>query len=381
VKSIDIRSVSLWFVFVLGCSASEFNTDTANLADWVDAGISGANDQTGTGSSGRTSASVLPVGVCDEQNFYPSPKRVAVMLLQDLSLSMTVDLAGRSKWDHAKGAINTLLSDPVYKNMGIRFGFDYFPDTSSKTNQTTKERGLGCGVDDPVAVDADVNTESKIIDWINRHEPDGATPLYCAINKFNDPTYAPLFAKAQMEKYLVIISDGADACGIGGLSANNPQQFAKPADLEGVTRKLVAATESGSTLDVKQWPIRVIAIGFGNSVAPSELNAIAKAGGVFDTYIDAKNSEELQQAFKKIGNAVVSCTWEVEEPGVTADRHKVNFYLNGQLVPYLGDGNSCGTASGWVWSNSDSVEFCNEACVQIRKGTQFAARFGCPSLR
>lgn len=369
-------------ILALGCSAealpdSALRTDVSSGGNPL-TGVAGGNGSSAV--AGRDQPKVLPVGVCDEQRFYPKPKQVAVMLLQDLSLSMTVDLEGKPKWDHAKEAIAALLTDPVYQNMGIRFGFDYFPDTSSKSNPNTKEKVVGCGVDDPVAVDADVNSNAKITNWINGHEPAGATPLYCAINKFNDPSYAPKFYGAAMEKYLVVISDGADACGTDGLSVNDVDKFAKATDLEKVTAQLTSPT--AATLDVKQWPVQTIAIGFGNGVAPSELNAIAKAGGVFSTYIDAKNSDDLQRAFKTIGNKVVSCVWEIQDSGVQADRHKVNFYVDNKIVPYLGENVSCGTKNGWIWTKSnDAVEFCSDACVKIRKGTSMAARFGCPTLQ
>jgi hypothetical protein len=341
-------------------------------------GVTGGNGS--SGGVGGEQPRALPVGVCDEQSFYPKPKQVAVMILQDLSFSMTVELEGKPKWDHAKEAITALLTDPVYQNMGILFGFDYFPDTSTKNNPSTKEKVVGCGVDDPVAVDSDVNANSKIIGWINSHEPAGATPLYCAISKFKDPTYAPKFYNAPMEKYLVVISDGADACGTDGVSVNVVDRFAKPADLQQVTTSL--ADPVAAVLEVKKWPIQTIAIGFGNGVAPSELNAIAKAGGVFSAYIDAKNSDDLQRAFKTIGNTVVSCVWDIQESAVRADRHKVNFYIENQIVPYLGENVACGTKNGWIWTNSnDAVEFCSDACVKIRKGTSMAARFGCPTLR
>jgi hypothetical protein len=372
-------------IFAFGCSAEVLmdGTQGTDNQDYPSggstlSGVAGVNGSSQVADGNQPQ--VFPVGVCDEQNFYPKPKEVAVMLLQDLSLSMTVDLEGKPKWKHAKDAITALLTDPVYKDMGIHFGFDYFPDTSSKINPNTKDKVVGCGVDDPVAVDADVNSNSKIIGWINGHEPNGATPLYCAINKFRDPTYAPKFYGASMEKYLVVISDGADACGTDGVSVNAVDQFAKPTELEQVTTQL--ATAVPTALDVKKWPIQTIAIGFGNGVAPSELNAIAKAGGVFDTYIDAKNSDDLQRAFKTIGNKVVSCIWEIQDSGVRADRHKVNFYVDNNVVPYLGENVSCASKNGWIWTKSnDAVEFCSDACVKIRKGMSMAARFGCPSLQ
>jgi hypothetical protein len=225
--------------------------------------------------------------ICEGEEFLPD-RQVAVMILQDLSFSLTANLDGKPKWNHAREALTSILTDPDYKLMSIRFGFDYFPDTTIPRNPTTNRPVYGCGVDDPVVVDADLNTESQIIDWINAHEPDGATPLHCALNKFTDPNYAPKFFNADIDKYLLLISDGADACGADCVSNEYPERWAKANEL---------AEVAGRLLDLG---IRIIVIGFGTAVAPDELNAISQVGGVFDEYLDAYNAEDLKDAFRTI---------------------------------------------------------------------------------
>lgn len=298
------------FSFLYGCDSDKNGNSNLNNLDNpynnVEVpGTGGTNTETyANGGSGGTGTFEPNVGgslafetlsdLCNAEEFVPN-RPVYIMLLQDMSLSLTVDVDGKSKWQHAKDALTSILTDPVYKDIGIRFGFDYFPDTSVNRNAANKPV-YGCGVDDPVVVDADLNTDAQIIEWINSNEPNGATPLYCAINKFNDPNYAPKFINANGDRYLMVISDGADACGIDCASNEDMQQFASEDQLAQVTSQLRDQIGQGGG----QEGIRTVVIGFGDSVAPHELNAISQAGGILDEYLDARTSEDLQRAFKTV---------------------------------------------------------------------------------
>ncbi len=344
------------------------------------AGYAGYGGYPGAGTGGTAGSAgappILKPDECDGEDFYPEPKRVAVMLLLDMSMSMTQEMGDKTKWDVAREAITGILTDPAYTSLGIHFGFDYFPDTSVVMSATTGRPVYGCGVDDPVAVDVATGSEPLIIDWLNAAEPAGATPLYCALNKFIDPTYAPGFAGVQMEKYLVLISDGADACGVGC----DQVDWATVPQLEDVTSRL--NTEVG--LDTGGWAIRTIAIGFGNAIAPDELDAISRAGGVFEEHVDAVDPAALSQAFKTIANTVVSCVWDLKDPNAISDPDKINFYLDGgEAIPFLYPRERCATESGWIYTDDTrkTMEFCNDACAAVRGGTRtISARFGCDSL-
>lgn len=335
---------------------------------------------TGAGGTGGTGGEVqLKPDECEGEDFYPQPKQVAAMLLLDMSLSMTQEMAGQTKWDHARQAITALLTDPTYQSLGILFGFDYFPDTAVNISPITGSPVYGCGVDDPVAVDVAVGSEQTIINVLNTLEPNGATPLYCALNKFTDPTYAPGFANIQMEKYLVLISDGADSCGADCASNQDAAAWATVPQLEDVTNRLYQ--EVG--LDTGGWAVRTIAIGFGNAIAPDELDGISRAGRVFEEHVDAADPEKLNQAFKTIANTVVSCVWDLKDPNALADPEKIQFYLDDQPVPQLDSPELCLTESGWVYTDNtrSTIEFCNDACAAVRSGTEtIKARYGCRGL-
>lgn len=309
----SIKLFGLWitvfilFPFLYGCDSSNSNPPSlpigTNPSDPAAvSGSSGTGPDTYTNSGSGGANSFGPVGgslefktlleLCDAEEFVPN-RPVYMMLLQDMSKSLTVESEGKTKWEHAKTALTAILTDQRYKDIGIRFGFDYFPDTTINRN-ADNDRIFGCGVDDPLVVDTDLNTDPQIIEWLNSNEPNGATPLYCAINKFNDPNYAPQFMNANGDRYLILISDGADSCGIDGVSNEGP--YASDEQLAQITSQLREQHGSGGAVE----GIRTVAIGFGDSVAPHELNAICQAGGIVDEYISAATAEDLEEAFKTI---------------------------------------------------------------------------------
>ncbi|MBN2449003.1 MAG: hypothetical protein JXR77_01355, partial [Lentisphaeria bacterium] len=71
----------------------------------------------------------------------------------------------------------------------------------------------------------------------------------------------------------------------------------------------------------------------------------------------------------------------LDEPEASADPDNVNFYFDGEVVPYDED---CGAGVGWMWSNEDHTEvtFCEQACAELQGGgvDLVTAKFGCPSV-
>mgnify|MGYP001111151046 CR=1 FL=1 len=351
-----------------------------------DGGVAGHAGDSGADAAGNAGGAGVDDpfqnGECHERDIYPGPKPVAVMLLLDMSESMTEILGDKSKWEHAREAITSLLTDPAYTDLAIHYGFDYYPNDTFIIHPTTGASVFGCSTNDQVTVDVAQGGEQPIIDWLKAAKPFGSTPLYCALNNFADPTYAPSFTGLEMEKYLVLISDGADACGwecYGG-------EFTTPAQLEDVTNRIY----SDVGLDTGGYAIHTISIGFGNNTAPVELDVIARAGKVFKKHIDAADAEQLNQAFNTIANTVVSCVWDLKDDDALADPDKVNFYLDGggmgdfEAIPFLFPSKRCATASGWIYrdENRSTVEFCNHACAAVRGGVQtISASFGCPSVQ
>jgi von Willebrand factor type A domain len=336
----------------------------SNVGDWQDgatqgdAGVQGDAGNTGLDAFVYPDASDGGSNVCDEQDFVIDIVPVRLMILQDLSGSMIGD-----KWTETKAALSSILT--TWNGVEIEFGYDIFPDgTQADTG------GWWCGTTDPVQIDCDINHQADIIAHQNTVDPDlgyGLTPLWCGMNNFNSPTYAPLFTDSSVESYLVVVSDGQDSCGTtcphGGGSVTE-------AELRQVTQLLLAAG------------IKTVVIGFGTGVDPDQLDAIASEGGTpWSTYFTASDQLSLENAFDQIAASVISCTYDIDEPSAEANPDEVNFYFDDVVVAY-DDG--CTTGEGWTWVDAGhtQVEFCPQACNDLKAGNiaEISARFGCPTV-
>jgi hypothetical protein len=350
---------------LLGCEGSDraaddddgtggSDTDT-EMDGGGDADTDADTDSDSDGDGGDTD-------VCDGQDFAIERTPVRLMILQDMSNSMNgPEGAPQSKWEQAQVALTTMLAS--FGGQNIEFGFDVFPDGSEPPAITD------CGVKAPIIVDAEPGKEQDIIDLLPSQDAHGSTPLHCELKKFTEANYAPKFLAPGVDKYLLVVSDGADTCGTQCMYLPG----ATAAQLGAITAKLL------STKDIK-----TIVIGFGEDVAGAEdqLNAIAAAGGTpFDTFIPCADQAALEDALVQISGTVVSCIFDLEDPNAAADPDKVNFYFDDEVVGY---DEGCAKGTGWQWANTEhtKVEFCDEACDRLKSGdvATVSAKFGCKTV-
>ncbi len=296
--------------------------------------------------------------VCAEQNFSIEAAPVRLMILLDLSNSMNEGTP--PKWQQARQALTAMLNN--YGN-DYELGFDVFPNAVISNI---------CRINQPIKEDCAPNNSQAILTRVNNTQPTqiGSTPLYTGMKNFTQPTYAPGFTDPDptVSRYLLLVSDGGDVCGVTG---NPVAGAATPAQLGNLTGQLLTAG------------IKTHAIGFGSGVEPDQLNAIVQAGGTGEsTFLNAQNQQQLEDALDKIGSSVVSCTYEmdeVDENQVNAD--EVNFYFDDVVV---GQDEDCAQNKGWTWTDDthSAVEFCKEACDELRSGDvdTISATFGCPTV-
>jgi len=352
---------SIWLVLFLAAIAGwscEPGSDHGRAG--ADGDADGDGDTDGDGDGDGDTDSSTDSDICDEQDFAIEIAPVRLMILLDMSYSMVdPDVADPTNWSYARPALVSLLTN--WKGSQIEFGLDTFPDSFGIFEP--------CSVTNPIKINAGPGNEQDIIDYLNSTTPNGGgTPLYCGMANFLDSGYAAGFPDAGVESYLVVVSDGADNCGVncGMFSVANPSQFAQ------LTQDLLADG------------IKSIAIGFGagvNSTAQNQLNAIAQNGGTpFTTYFYAELQEELEDAFELIAGEVISCVYDIEDPDASADPDNVNFYFDDEVVLYDED---CAEGIGWTWvdGGNNQVEFCEEACNQLKGGEvqTISAKFGCPT--
>ncbi|MFO8074270.1 MAG: vWA domain-containing protein [Polyangia bacterium] len=316
---------------------------------------------------------------CDEQDFPISLVPPRLMLLVDFSFSMTdpIDpdaLNPQDKWPVARQALIEMVTG--YGGQ-LHFGTDIFPDGSGSNK---------CEVDDPVEYDIQLDSGSAIISYYtSASTPNGnGTPLYCGMQNFLDPTYAPVFNDPEAPSYLVVVSDGADLCGTGCFYCGPFNQSAECDDIDVELGELTAQLYD-------EQGIRTFAIGFGDDavsadVAEDQLGAIAANGHTdVDQYLDAADEEALYAALDVIAESAVSCTYSIDEPDASADPDNVNFYFEvegaEEVVPYDED---CQEGLGWTWIDEEhtEIEFCEQPCQQLQTGevTEISAKFGCPTV-
>ncbi len=310
-----------------------------------DGDMDGDSDGDGDDQDGGTDDDV-----CDKWNIDIELAPARMMILQDVSGSMTEGTP--TKWQQAKQALIGMFNN---FNLNLEFGFDKFPNNAL------------CGVGQPVVSDCAQDNAANIVGAINNISPVGGTPLYVAMKRFTDQSYAPNFLSPDATSYLLVVSDGTDTCGING----NPYaaQGATAQQLASITSELLTNHE-----------IQTFVIGFGAGADPAQLNAIATAGGTSMTnYIDAQNQQQLEQALNTIGSSAVSCVYDIgEQDDNDVDMDEVNFYFDDNVVGY---DEACDKETGWTWANDEKsrVEFCQAACDELQSGDveKIEATFGC----
>lgn len=347
-------------------SRSVSSTDPITVSDSenadgenTDIADTGAADDTQSGAAEATDAGGEDTLVCEAQPFAIERDAGRLMILQDLSWSMTL----KDRWAEAKEALEGMLADPNLAS--IEYGFDSFPTDASS----------GCGVHDSVLVDSGPTSRNAVSAQVAAIEvSNGATPLYCAMKSFLDPSYAPGFSAPDKAHFLLVVSDGQPTCPREcGKSNGTPVD---PGDIGELTRQLL---EAGT---------KTLAIGFKYNFSddPEYLTQIAGNGGTgYSDYIPANDQNELEEALKQVAGSVVSCTYSIEAEEASADPNKVNFYFvydgDETIVKY---NEGCVGGHGWTWTDDDhdTIELCKDTCDTLKSGTvdELVAKFGCKTV-
>jgi hypothetical protein len=188
-----------------------------------------------------------------------------------------------------------------------------------------------------------------------------------------------------LQKFVLLATDGAPNCNgdlDGSTCTCTSTQY--PCD-GGANYNLnclddAEAVAAADALHDDGTPVYVV--GVGDSLDwQSVMDAIATAGGTGD-YYPASNATALAEALEAIVGEAMSCEfdidWESLPEDVAEDQSLVNFYGDGDLIPYDED---CSGGEGWMWLDEDTVLFCDESCQDLKGGTwnDVTATFGCES--
>lgn len=271
---------------------------------------------------------------CEGEQFAAEAVPPNVLIMLDKSGSMDDSVGGRSKWDIAVDAIDSLLAQYGDK---VRFGLMLYPN------------GDRCGAGN-VQIDVADGTASRILSALDASGPNGSTPIGASLDAALD--YQPL-KDAGRANYVLLLTDGEEMCGGDGEAA--------------------AAALRAQTPEVKTF-----VVGFGGEVDTGVLNAMAVAGGTelsgSTKFYQADDAASLASAFADIGGSVLSCSYELSgQPESASD---VYVYIDGEAVPL-----DTTHAEGWDYDpQTNQVTFYGPVCEDLRNGaaTDLVIVHGCP---
>jgi hypothetical protein len=334
-----------------GDTDSDTDSDTGSDSD-SDSDSDGDGDGDGDGDTDSET--------CAEKDVDVAINPVRLMILLDVSRSM--DDGTPSKLTQAKGALTTMLTDTDFA--AIDFGFDDFPNS-----------GTNCDVSQPVLSDTVPGIASAIASGLaGLTTASGHTPLYLAMDAFLTTSYAPLFTDGTTSAYLLVVSDGADNCGVDG-SGGGSGSGASPAEFTTVTAQLLG-----------DLGIKTFAIGFdlsGDTDGQAQLNAIAEAGGTtFTSFIPVSDEATLTDALNSIGAAVASCEYTIEwteDELATIDLDLVDIWIDGNPA---GFNETCAGGTGWRWVDDahTTFELCDGTCATLADGSVISVIVGCEPI-
>jgi hypothetical protein len=297
--------------------------------------------------------------VCDARSIDIEPEPGRLMFLLDMSMSM---LEGEPrKLDQAVAAITDVITS--FSGKGIEFGLDVFPDGSMDPKGQTR-----CGVNNEVVVDCEMNTETTIIEELNRPRTYGATPIYCAMENFKDDTYAPKYSSMKGSNVLIVVTDGKDNC---FTDCQENTQLSSNREFGKLSAELCDS-----------HGIKTVTIGFGEEADEGQLNAIAENGCTeYTEYFKVNNKAELLDALQLLAGLAIGCTFSIGTLDDEVDPDLVNVYFDNETVKY---DQNCSAKTGWTWTSDahSKLEFCEKACKDLNSGDvdSVSAKFGCKTI-
>jgi hypothetical protein len=247
-----------------------------------------------------------------------------------------------TKWEIAITATNNLVA--AYEGQ-IRFGLSLFPGTNQSCSQ-----GATCGAGAVNVTVSPANGTSIASFRTNAGTCSLKTPISQELTMLkNDPG----LADASRANYVVLLTDGEHNC------SGDP----------------VAAV---TALRNENPEVKTFVVGFGGGVSPTQLNAMAVAGGTDrpggTKYYQADNALALEAAFDDIAGQALSCTYALAE--VPPDPDLLFVYFDGASVP-----RDLSQTNGWNYSaGQNQLTFYGPKCTQLRNGDvdELVIVYGCP---
>jgi hypothetical protein len=278
----------------------------------------------------------VPGGACGAEEITATQVPPNLLIVLDRSCSMRRLIGASTKWSIAVKAITALTTK---FNGKIRFGLTLFPERV----------GESCVQDGPVPVSPGEGTVPKIqklltnaLSETDTNYPSGPcdTNIDTAMKQAKS---VPELADASRERYVVLVSDGAQAgCESGGGDVG--------------TEKMINA--------LRAMGVKTAVVGFGSSVDGAMLTRFALAGGMpapATTYYRAEDAASLEKVLGSIGSAAMPCSFALAKP--PPDATKIFAFFDDTRTIVRDDPN------GFVYTAAtNTVVFQGAACADLKGG-------------
>jgi hypothetical protein len=311
---------------------------------------------------------------CGESDFEIAGTTVDMLILLDRSNSM----CNQDLWDDVTDAITDITSQ---MSAQVNFGLMLFPTLSCTNSPVYNQCGSPSGANVPF--DA-ADPAGDIADLLGPNDVSccGGTPTATALDAAE--TYLNSVSDG-LQKYVLLATDGAPACN-PTLNGSTCTCVTTPSNCDQPGMNLNCLDDldtyaAAAALNSAGYPVYVIGVGASLDWA-TVMDEIALQGGT-TAYYEAADTSAFVSTLQTIVGDVVSCEFDIDWSDLpdeaSQDPNLVNFYGDGGLIPYDED---CEDGSGWHWIDSDTVEFCEESCADLKSGTweTVTATFGCESI-
>jgi len=327
-----------------------------------DGGGGGVGLSSASGGSGGGGGDVV-IGTggapCGQGSVPVMPEPPDILIVQDKSLSMSMDPSGAncarnatgcSKWSQVSTAIEaTVMATQTTVNWGlVFFGTDNM-----------------CGTSATPIVPIETNGYNDVLAAFTNNQPASYTPTASAMNAA--VTYLKgLPATDTNPKFILLATDGLPNCGAAGTTADDS----------------VNAEAAVSAAFTAGFPTFVV--GIGDTMGDATLTQFAVNGGEPQTgaatqFYSVSDTADLETALSKIVGIVASCT--IPLTGAPMDKTNVAISVN----------TSAGTptkvpmdpTNGWSYTSAmqDTIQLNGSYCDGVKNGSYSNVQFvySCPN--
>ena len=316
-------------------------------------GTGGAGD---TGSGGDVGFVDAATPNCGQTSVSVMPVPPDILIVQDKSLSMSMDPsggncaptapAGCSKWAQVSAAMDTV----VMATQGtVNWGLIFFGSDNM------------CGVNTTPIVSIAPNNYTAVSAAYAGNQPSSYTPTESAVDA------AAAYMKTvpdQNPKYLLLATDGIPNCKPGDRTVTDD-------DSPGATTAVMNASAAG-------FPTFVV--GIGDTMGDATLNMFAMAGGEPQTgsadgnlFYEVNSTSDLVAALTKIVGQATSCSFPLT--GVSGDLEKVAVSAkdaSGNTIEIMQD-----AVNGWSYTDptKTAIILNGDACNNLKSVTYTGFQF------